>query len=474
MSIVKVTLPIGELPVNGKQITFTAPCSSADTEALQIEGVNYTVVDALCNCVTGSGGRWQAGAVVSVILDTVNQYAYIQNGNYTADQVTVTAATASALGLNNGASVDNALAKLSNAAFIQRKFQKVTDASQLPVGSTIKLNVDSTPTEFIVVHQGNPDPALYDASCDGTWLLMKNVESDNYWGSTYKDYADNTADNYLNDTFYPKFDDAVKSLIQTVKIPYGVGAPVTSIASGANGHETKAFLLADAEIGRTGVVTDDCGACLDYFADGDAEKRKGYYSSGSAANWWIRTASPSSGNMALYISGSNATEVYDTTTTKRGIRPAVIIKGDTSGFGFYTDGEELTEDETLAAQVALFDALGNPAELGVKIETGSYAGAGTYGAGKPNSLTFSFVPKIVFLLPYVDHSSKFGQSSWSGGSKPLAVMVENGMIHASQEAISSYGYSHIKWTGSTVQWECKTAALQLNESGTEYRYIAIG
>ena len=79
MGVIKLTLPIGEVPVNGKQVTFTAPCSCQDTEALEIDGTRYTVVDALCRCVTGVGGRWAVGATVSVILDVDNKRAYLQN-----------------------------------------------------------------------------------------------------------------------------------------------------------------------------------------------------------------------------------------------------------------------------------------------------------------------------------------------------------------------------------------------------------
>ena len=78
MSVIKLTLPFGEIPVNGKKVTFTAPCSCMETEALQIEGEQYTVVDALCRCVTGIGGRWIAGAVVTVVLDVDNKRAYLQ------------------------------------------------------------------------------------------------------------------------------------------------------------------------------------------------------------------------------------------------------------------------------------------------------------------------------------------------------------------------------------------------------------
>lgn len=112
MSIVKVTLPVGELPVNGKQVTFVAPCDCTQTEALQIEGENYTVVDALGNCVTGKGGKWATGAVVSVILDVDKKFAYLQNGNLTAEQVTLPNATATAFGLSN-ATADDAFRTLS-------------------------------------------------------------------------------------------------------------------------------------------------------------------------------------------------------------------------------------------------------------------------------------------------------------------------------------------------------------------------
>ena len=41
------------------------------------------------------------------------------------------------------------------------------------VGSTVKLKVDGALKEFLVVHQGKPS-SIYDDSCNGTWLLMKD------------------------------------------------------------------------------------------------------------------------------------------------------------------------------------------------------------------------------------------------------------------------------------------------------------
>ena len=46
--------------------------------------------------------------------------------------------------------------------------------STLAVGSSVYLNVGGVRKEFLVVHQGKPS-SLYDSSCNGTWLLMKDI-----------------------------------------------------------------------------------------------------------------------------------------------------------------------------------------------------------------------------------------------------------------------------------------------------------
>ena len=47
-----------------------------------------------------------------------------------------------------------------------------TTLSDLSVGSKVSIQIDGQSLNFLVVHQGNPDPRVYDASCEGTWLLM--------------------------------------------------------------------------------------------------------------------------------------------------------------------------------------------------------------------------------------------------------------------------------------------------------------
>ena len=77
MSKIKVNLNCP--PVHGKQVSFLAPCNSAGTDAIIIDDVEYTVVDADGNIVSGTKNIWNAGAMVSIILDMVNFKAYIQN-----------------------------------------------------------------------------------------------------------------------------------------------------------------------------------------------------------------------------------------------------------------------------------------------------------------------------------------------------------------------------------------------------------
>lgn len=54
-------------------------------------------------------------------------------------------------------------------------YQAGTPFGELAVGSIVKLNVDGAATEFLIVHQGNSDESIYDASCDEMRLLMKDI-----------------------------------------------------------------------------------------------------------------------------------------------------------------------------------------------------------------------------------------------------------------------------------------------------------
>lgn len=202
------------------------------------------------------------------------------------------------------------------------------------VGSTVKLKVGGVAKDFIVVHQGKPS-SLYDASCDGTWLLMKDIYETRQWhSSNVNDYANSTIHSYLNSTFLNLFDANIKSQIKQVKIPYRPGSGTSqTVNSGANGLSCKIFLLSDREVGYTQsnvnqyIVND--GAKLDYFIEegntgGAGCQKRIAYLNGSATLWWLRSPHASSAGIAWYVySLGNASNNY--CSYSYGVRPALIL-----------------------------------------------------------------------------------------------------------------------------------------------------
>lgn len=120
------------------------------------------------------------------------------------------------------------------------------------VGSIVKLKVNGAAKEFIVVHQGKPS-SMYDASCDGTWLLMKDIFEATRWHSSDVNNLENsTIHSILNSTLLNAFESNIRDAIKQVKIPYRKnGGSSGSDQSGANGLLCKIFLLSGYEIGFT-------------------------------------------------------------------------------------------------------------------------------------------------------------------------------------------------------------------------------
>ena len=86
------------------------------------------------------------------------------------------------------------------------------------VGSIVKLKVNGTAKEFIVVHQGKPS-SIYDESCNGTWLLMKDILEATRWHSSDDNNLENsTIHSLLNSTFLNAFEKQHQDAIKQVKI----------------------------------------------------------------------------------------------------------------------------------------------------------------------------------------------------------------------------------------------------------------
>ena len=212
-------------------------------------------------------------------------------------------------------------------------------ASELAVGSTVKLMFTAAETDFIVVHKGKPS-SIYDDSCDGLWLLMKNVYQERQLNSNGTNYYHSSELNtWLNGDFLDLFDAAVKNAVKQVKIPCRMfsGRNLADL-SGANGLSTKVFVLSCYELGWTKDNNDYLpldGAKLDYFDAGTGssanQKRIALYD-GVANRHWTRSLY-ASGNDKYHIWNVWANGTYGTATGSGegyyGVRPALILPHNT-------------------------------------------------------------------------------------------------------------------------------------------------
>lgn len=202
--------------------------------------------------------------------------------------------------------------------------------SSKAIGSTIKLKVNGSAKDFIVVHQGKPS-SVYDDSCNGTWLLMKDIYENRQWhSSNTNDYANSTIHSYLNSTFLNLFESNIKNAIKQVKLPYRKGSGTsTTVTSGSNGLSAKIFLLSATEtsFNFSSYMPSGEGAELAYFkgcADNSSDSKRVAYLNGSTANWWLRSPYCLNFYYALYVH-SGGDWRYGSCSDSLGIRPALIL-----------------------------------------------------------------------------------------------------------------------------------------------------
>ena len=201
--------------------------------------------------------------------------------------------------------------------------------SSKAIGSTIKLKVNGSAKDFIVVHQGKPS-SVYDDSCNGTWLLMKDIYENRQWhSSNTNDYANSTIHSYLNSTFLNLFESNIKNAIKQVKLPYRKGSGTsTTVTSGSNGLSAKIFLLSATETSFSfSYMPSGEGAELAYFkgcADNSSDSKRVAYLNGSAADWWLRSPRCNVFSYALYVSSDGGWH-YSSCSSSGGIRPALIL-----------------------------------------------------------------------------------------------------------------------------------------------------
>ena len=191
------------------------------------------------------------------------------------------------------------------------------------VGSIVKIKVNGAAKDFIIVHQGLPSSA-YDASCNGVWVVMKDIYTTMKWDGSNNDYLNSDMTAYLNGTFISLIDADIRNAIKQVKIPY-TNYSNNNVMSGSNGLSCKVFLLSGTEVGFSGVsYMNTEGAKLSYF---DSASKRVAYNGSSAAIWWLRSPYTygSSYVWGVNTDGSSSLWYYNS----YGVRPAFVLPSTT-------------------------------------------------------------------------------------------------------------------------------------------------
>lgn len=109
----------------------------------------------------------------------------------------------------------------------------------------------------------------------------------------------------------------------------------------------------------------------------------------------------------------------------------------------------------------------------VRIATGSYTGTGTYGASNPNSLTFDFEPKAIFMWA-VNNGIRLPNTL--AATTYIAAIPANNVYYYGGFDYPGQTRGQIKRSidGKTITWYSTDAGYQLNSSAFTYYYLAIG
>lgn len=194
-------------------------------------------------------------------------------------------------------------------------------------------------------------------------------------------------------------------------------------------------------------------------------------SAGITLNGAVRLADKVDGTTTYYklYGDHNITDMVKKTFTSNTTSPMYIP---TFGSGYESRGY-CTLD-------TLLSSMG-----GGKCEVKSYVGTGTYGSSDPNSLTFSFAPKIVMFVACVTTASNGNRTI----SYQLVDDAAGNIVMLPNELTTSYKiylgftsassdskcYGKKSSDGKTIYWyDTNNASSQLNNSGITYYFFAIG
>ena len=380
-----------------------------------------------------------------------------------------------------GGNLSTALNLLKNAALFNRtqtpKYNEVkVDLSKLTQtdaqnGTIINLPVNGVMTPHRVVHIGNPEPSLYDASCDGVWLLRKDIVENGQWNASNVNTLAGSTIMTTMQGYVDDYDETVQAAIKTVKIPYCVGGGNWTIQSLGNGLECKIFPLSLYEIGGSDGNVPVDGTKLDYFLPGgnepSANAKRIFNYNGAPSNVLLRSIFKINTHFCSTCGSNGILGQWDASSVA-GYLPCFIMQTTFQAI-YYVDTQgnvHPSQEYTTAGDFS--DLWGNDIPT-VKIETGSYTGTGTYGASNPNTLTFQKRPLLVFIGGNSNQNRLILINGPYGAAEENTFLNRGVVLNPANPAI--YG-AQVNCPENVLKWYSTNDSNQLNVSGYEYQYTA--
>lgn len=289
-----------------------------------------------------------------------------------------------------------------------------TKLGDMAVGSTVKIKVNDTLRDFLIVQQGSPGSG--DNDFNGTWVLMKNILRI----MPFYESGD-TPYNYLNGTFLNQIGEYVKDNIKTVNLMY-------DSSSNAQYMQSKVFLLAGKEVGYAKWI--HSLNTLAYFenctSSSACTKRIAYYN-GDPMKWWLRDEEPNFPSVAC-VTASGEISFENGRDDDIGIRPVFILPfelmvGDNGAIGSIPS---ITTDTTdLGEQNAPFTVA----------YTATDTGTGTLTVtekldGEVKLTRTDVAPGTALTVDWLDEEAGYQQVL--NGAHTITLEVDNGIMSATK------------------------------------------
>lgn len=370
-----------------------------------------------------------------------------------------------------GGNLGTALNLLKNAALFNRtkqpKYSEVTvSLSGKTEGQTIQLPENGRMVEFYVAKLD------YELALNGAGrvlLVRKDCYDLRAWDAgDVNAWASSDLLTWLNGTYKALFPEEVQTAMGTTTYYYTPGNGNNTVTT----RSDAVFQASATELGESENWFNVEGSSLPI-----ADQLKIAYLNGSAKPQWTRSPRTTNyTNLAAMLSSTgnvddNLCSYYD------GSRPCFTLPSTFTYGPVYVaqDGTIHASQEYTEAGDWL-DVWGN-AIPAVKIEAGSYTGTGTAGSRNPNTLTFSFAPKLVVISGTATNQFTDSLALISGNTETGAMGYNN---LSSGSGVFAGGI-RVSWNKNSVSWYVDDISnsnfsehIQKNIEGQEYYYVAIG